>query len=576
MSLFSGMAHGVTSHPSRLAQGSEQQERFWEELVAGDSHVVLEARAGTGKSSSCREGIWRLREANPSTRCSYVAFNKSIAEEFHAGLPPGATATTMHSAGFAALRSALPGLKQPDNRKMWMIADSIVPGRDQETRKIKSAAVKLAGLCKGLLIGHDVKSLRYGLDPFTIGRIAAAFGVDVRHRQEHLGKIVPRILDRCMAMTSVIDFGDMTWLPVVLGLDFPDVDCLFVDEAQDLDPCQHALVRRIVGEGRLIVVGDPFQAIYAFRGADSSSMATLAGQLGEDRRGLTRLPLTMTRRCPRSHVELVQRVVSDFEPLPGSPPGSVEIDLDPDDVLTPGTMALGRTNAPLVSMAFRLAGRGVPVAVQGKDLGEGLARFVEGFEADSVRDLLRMVDAYRSEELTKLADLDDSDQLTEAILDRCNCVHAVSVGADTPGQIASRVRSLFLDASPQHRERVVLLSSIHRAKGREADRVAILEPESMPHPMARTDSAIQQERNLIYVAATRSKRELLVCGSLPEPLQAQAMEPHPALLQRGFEEEDVVLHALDLGETEAKGGHSQLLELELKRIRYFGLRVTGV
>src|SRR5689334_17429323 len=44
---------------------------------------------------------------------------------------------------------------------------------------------------------------------------------------------------------------------------------LFVDEYQDTDPGQVALLRQLAGDGRnLVVVGDPHQSIYAFRGAD--------------------------------------------------------------------------------------------------------------------------------------------------------------------------------------------------------------------------------------------------------------------------------------------------------------------
>lgn len=44
---------------------------------------------------------------------------------------------------------------------------------------------------------------------------------------------------------------------------------VFVDEYQDTDPGQVALLRALAGDGRdLIVVGDPHQSIYGFRGAD--------------------------------------------------------------------------------------------------------------------------------------------------------------------------------------------------------------------------------------------------------------------------------------------------------------------
>ncbi len=50
-------------------------------------------------------------------------------------------------------------------------------------------------------------------------------------------------------------------------------DVVLVDEYQDSDPAQEELLHALAGDGRdLIAVGDPDQAIYAFRGADADAM----------------------------------------------------------------------------------------------------------------------------------------------------------------------------------------------------------------------------------------------------------------------------------------------------------------
>ncbi len=50
-------------------------------------------------------------------------------------------------------------------------------------------------------------------------------------------------------------------------------DVVLVDEYQDTDPAQEALLHALAGDGReLIAVGDPDQSIYAFRGADVHAM----------------------------------------------------------------------------------------------------------------------------------------------------------------------------------------------------------------------------------------------------------------------------------------------------------------
>jgi superfamily I DNA/RNA helicase/RecB family exonuclease len=51
-------------------------------------------------------------------------------------------------------------------------------------------------------------------------------------------------------------------------------DVVLVDEFQDTDPAQEELLHALAGDGReLIVVGDPDQSIYAFRGADSDAIS---------------------------------------------------------------------------------------------------------------------------------------------------------------------------------------------------------------------------------------------------------------------------------------------------------------
>ena len=51
-----------------------------------------------------------------------------------------------------------------------------------------------------------------------------------------------------------------------------------VDESQDTDPIQWQVIRAVFDESRLVVIGDPKQSIYSFRGADVESyLAALDG-----------------------------------------------------------------------------------------------------------------------------------------------------------------------------------------------------------------------------------------------------------------------------------------------------------
>ena len=76
---------------------------------------------------------------------------------------------------------------------------------------------------------------------------------------------------------------------------------VLVDEFQDTDPIQWDILRRAFhGHGTLVVIGDPKQAIYAFRGADVNSYLQVAREAGHDRHPGHLLPQRpRTARRPR-------------------------------------------------------------------------------------------------------------------------------------------------------------------------------------------------------------------------------------------------------------------------------------
>ena len=83
------------------------------------------------------------------------------------------------------------------------------------------------------------------------------------------------------------DFTDMIWLPVRWQLHtrpwFRAYPYLFVDECQDLNQAQLTLALMLAGQtkgytrkpGRILFVGDPFQAIMGFAGADCDSYSNI-------------------------------------------------------------------------------------------------------------------------------------------------------------------------------------------------------------------------------------------------------------------------------------------------------------
>ena len=96
---------------------------------------------------------------------------------------------------------------------------------------------------------------------------------------QEIGKFMDEYLD-VLDSEGVIDYSELIFRAVLLAQD-PDVQkdlharfkAIFVDEYQDTDPGQVALLKALIGpETSLVVVGDVDQAIYGFRGADESGI----------------------------------------------------------------------------------------------------------------------------------------------------------------------------------------------------------------------------------------------------------------------------------------------------------------
>ena len=55
----------------------------------------------------------------------------------------------------------------------------------------------------------------------------------------------------------------------------------------------------------------------------------------------------------------------------------------------------------------------------------------------------------------------------------------------------------------------IMLSTIHKSKGLENERIFFICPELIPSRFATTEWMFEQEKNLYYVAVTRAKTELI-------------------------------------------------------------------
>jgi DNA helicase II / ATP-dependent DNA helicase PcrA len=347
----------------------------------------------------------------------------------------------------------------------------------------------------------------------SLDELAAYYDVDCNGDRMRVYDLVARVLERCkrVDLDNTIDYDDMIWLPVALGLNTYIYDLLLVDEAQDLNRCQQALAKKC--GRRLILCGDPKQAIYGFAGADAESMPRMERELAATDRGCIHLPLTVTRRCGKAIVAAAQRYVPDFEAYDNNSAGTVSNNtlVGYRTKVADGDMVLCRTNGPLVSECFKFLAQDRKATIQGRNIGKGLITTVERLKATTIIELIDKLAEWEEVERAKEeAKKNPSEVKLQNITDKVDCLHAFINSGDikSVNDLVTKINSIFTDNTDV---RGIRLSSIHKAKGLEAERVFFINNEKAPcpHPMAKTAWAREQESNLLYVGITRARAELV-------------------------------------------------------------------
>jgi len=474
-----------------MINGTTEQEAIWNAIENTESHVFVNAGAGTGKTFTIVEGANRISGQS----AAFLAFNKSIATELQERLPDDVEAKTFHAFGFAAIRNA--GIKtRVNNYKVNQIIKDLL-GADYHVAPLK----KLISLVKGSMVkGNDKSSIRLLIDEYNIQFES--------HREEELAiNSVETILKMCSSQTHHIDFDDMVWMPLVNNYPLPTYDILFVDEAQDFNESQRELISRCVNGGRCIIVGDKNQAIYGFRGADSNSIGMFEQRLSKGSREISHFPLTITWRCPKSVVLEANRYVEEFNCPDDAPEGTVVVDAGFNPQA--GDMVLCRYNAPLVGAFYELISEGKSAYILGRDMTQGLIKSVEKITKNTQMGTEEFWRLFMTDFEFNHASLLKQEKTNQALAleDKRDCIEIFAHRTTTVGGLIEEIKRVF----DNNDEGEIMLATVHKSKGLEADNVYILATERMPHPKGG-----HEENNICYVAITRAKKNLFYCGPKPE------------------------------------------------------------
>lgn len=465
-----------------------EQSAIVDRVRSTSDSLIISALAGAAKTSTLE-----LIANAVSTPTLSLAFNKRIAEELKKRLPSHVTPMTLNGIGHRVWSAGLASRPKLEAGKMFGLlsaeVEALPRGAAKEAayedfsellrtlRTAKSAGYLPRSLEKRGLIDDDefYGGLEYRLEDSSIDLIEATLTKSIYQ-----------------ARKGILDFDDQILMPTLFGGAFPQFPLVTVDEAQDLSPLNHAMLKKIARK-RLIVVGDQNQSIYGFRGAVTSGMSVLAETFG-----LAEMTLTTSFRCPRAVVALARLRAPQMQYPDWAIEGEVTYPNRWSAAEIPdGAAIICRLNAPLMKCALHLIRLGRGVNLVGSDLGPSLQKALDrlGPPTLSREEALTAIDQWEKDRLRKV-------RSPGATKDRAECLRVFVDFGTTLGGAQAYCRQLFSARGP------VLLMSGHKSKGGEWDTVYHLEPSLIPSEYATRAEALEQEYNLQYVITTRAKKAL--------------------------------------------------------------------
>lgn len=238
-------------------QRSEEQEAIIN--ASFDKIMLIMAYAGTGKSTTLKEYC----KARPSASFLYFVFSKDMKTEAKESFKEvlNVNITTFHALAFAAI----------GKEYMDRLEDELKPFHLEKYFNSDISEDNLflyaAGLLKLLI---EFSASGETMEQFVVSKRREKGEWSVRNSVPltYLLKMLPSVWESVLA-DNTIPFNHDFYLKLYqLSNPVLDYDFVLVDEGQDITPSMQEIV--VSQDCKLIVVGDPFQQIFGWRGAINS------------------------------------------------------------------------------------------------------------------------------------------------------------------------------------------------------------------------------------------------------------------------------------------------------------------
>lgn len=486
-----------------MKNASKYQQDIFNAVVATNSSIAVKAGPGSGKTTTIVEASKMIKYGKSAI---FVAFNKSIVKELKDRLPSTVDCMTMHSLGMRCIYKHYPGDKKVKEDKQLQFIIPLYEG-------VKNPREKWSRIYQVDRVMKLARATMTPPNPESLEQLCDIYALDIEIEDIRLAA---KALDKLYSYNDdverynvTIDFQDMIEKCVRnKEIKMPQYDYVFIDEAQDLSKLDQLFVNRLVKRpmGRKIVVGDPKQSIYGFRGSDPSSFESFVKE-----NNTIQLPLSISYRCAKSIVREAREVYSDIEPFEQNEEGVVRIGKVSE--IREGDMVLCRNTRPLISVYLDLLRAEKKALIVGKETEKGLLALLSGFEFNETTS-----QCYGK--LESVLERAERSLTAKGIVNPTNHPRYVRVSEQV--EILKLIFSIknsifeveqFIETIFDENRDGVKLMTIHKSKGSENKIVFLIRSfegkKLIPSPYAVTKEQQLQEKNLSFVAITRAKKEFV-------------------------------------------------------------------
>ena len=487
---------------------------------------------GTGKTTRLIEIVQQeLDSGTPPERIAFVSFSRKAADEARDRAAAKLNMDVNQMVWFRTLHSFA-------FQYMGLAPKQVLIGKDY-TKIGKLLGLEFSSnssvtMADGLLFSPGKSGDSY----LFIIQMARVRGVsieqqfnDMADRRLHYQqlKLVDEVLRDYKKETGKVDFVDMIEAFISQG-DSPLLDVLIVDEAQDLVPLQWRMVHEVIKPNakRIYYAGDDDQCIYSWMGVDVKDFLNACPN---------KIVLDKSYRLPVSiHAEannLVKRLHTRQDKTWSGTEDQGSItwhrDITDVDIRTGEWLILTRTNYIANKVASDLKDQGYlywregsgwsisPNVLNGIEMWLDLCkgRFLSAADVKKLSTLLvadvttkrgrRQLGNLDAEETYSFSDVKSMGELKAEIDTPWHEVLRVSENERIYITSVRRMGESILTGKPRIR-----ISTIHKAKGGEADNVALLLDSSRACAESRDQDA---EIRTFYVGLTRARKSLHIIES---------------------------------------------------------------